>query len=357
VQATDPDLFSILNGPQVVEVLSNGPASVILLLAEPLLPGEVYELEIAKGLSDCNGRLSAAAQSLIFAIPEAAQPNDVVINELLFNPQSGGSDFVELYNRSQRAIDLSTLLVGNLNPMDDTAVVAISAQHLLLPGAYAVLSPDTTDISTRYQVLNHPALIQHSLPPFDDDAGNVTLYRLEAGQPVVIDAFDYNEDMHQPLLDDLDGVSLERIHPDAPSGLSSSWHSAAQAAGFATPTYRNSQYVDPGQPATNTVFSLPAKTFSPDGDGFEDFLLINYQTDLPGYSAKAHIYDAEGRPVKRLVNNELLGTNGFFRWDGDTDDGSKAPVGVYIIWLQLFHPTEAKTITEKLVCVLAGRLD
>lgn len=357
VQATDPDLFSILNGPQVVEVLSNGPASVILLLAEPLLPGEVYELEIAKGLSDCNGRLSAAAQSLFFAIPEAAQPNDVVINELLFNPQSGGSDFVELYNRSQRAIDLSTLLVGNLNPMDDTVVVAINAQHLLLPGAYAVLSPDTADIAARYQVLNHPALIQHSLPPFDDDAGNVTLYRLEAGQPLVIDAFDYNEDMHQPLLDDLDGVSLERIHPDAPSGLSSSWHSAAQAAGFATPTYRNSQYVDPGQPATNTVFSLPAKTFSPDGDGFEDFLLINYQTDLPGYSAKAHIYDAEGRPVKRLVNNELLGTNGFFRWDGDTDDGSKAPVGVYIIWLQLFHPTEAKTITEKLVCVLAGRLD
>ncbi|GIV32253.1 MAG: hypothetical protein KatS3mg030_555 [Saprospiraceae bacterium] len=86
-------------------------------------------------------------------------------------------------------------------------------------------------------------------------------------------------------------------------------------------------------------------------------MLINYQTDLPGYSAKAHIYDAEGHLVKRLVNNDLLGTNGFFRWDGDTDDGSKAPVGVYIIWLQLFHPTEAKTITEKMVCVLAGRLD
>ena len=357
VQATDPGLYSIGSGPLVLEVLSNGPASVILILAEPLLPGEVYELEISPGLSDCNGRLSTAAQLLSFAIPQAAQPGDVVINELLFNPQSGGSDFVELYNRSQRAIDLSTLLIGNLNPVDDTVVVAIGAQHLLLPGTYVALSPDTADISARYLVLKHPALIQHSLPPFNDDAGNVTLYRLEAGQPVVIDAFDYDESMHQPLLDDLDGVSLERIHPDAPSGLTSSWHSAAQAAGFATPTYRNSQYVDPGQPATNTVFSLPAKTFSPDGDGFEDFLLINYQTDQPGYSAKAHIYDAEGRLVKRLVNNELLGTNGFFRWDGDTDNGSKAPVGVYIIWLQLFHPTEGRTITEKLVCVLAGSLD
>lgn len=357
LQATDPTLYSLAGGPAVVEVLPNGPAALFLILAEPLQPGVVYELQIAPALSDCMGTPNGEPQALTIAIPEPAQPGDVVINELLFNPQSGGSDFVELYNRSQRAIDLSTLLIGNLNPLDDTVVVAITAQHLLLPGAFAVLSPDTADISARYQVLNPQALIRHSLPPFNDDAGNVTLYRLDAGQPIVIDSFNYSETLHQPLLDKLDGVSLERIHPDAPSGLSSSWHSAAQAAGFATPTYRNSQYVDPGQPPANTVFSLTNKTFSPDGDGFEDFLLINYQTEQPGFSAKAHIYDAEGRLVRRLVNNELLGTNGFFRWDGDTDNGTKAPIGIYIIWLQLFHPTETVTITEKLVCVLAGRLD
>lgn len=357
LQATDPALYSLANGPDVMEILLTGPNTLMLILAEPLLPGVEYQLQIAPDLSDCTGTPFGSPQMLAVAIPEPTQPGDVVINELLFNPQSGGSDFVELYNRSQRAIDLSTLLIGNLNPADDTVVVAISAPHLLMPGGFALLSPDTADISSRYQVLTPTALIQQSLPPFNDDAGNVTLYRLDAGQPIVIDSFNYSEDLHQPLLDDLEGVSLERIHPDAPSGLSSSWHSAAQAAGFATPTYRNSQFVDPGQPASPSVFSLPAKTFSPDGDGFEDFLLINYRTEYPGFSAKAHIYDAEGRLVKRLANNELLGTNGFLRWDGDTDKGTKAPVGVYIIWLELFHPTIAVTITEKLVCVLAGRLN
>ena len=357
LQATDANLFNIPGGPAVMEVLTNGPDALSLLLAEPLQPGTVYQLEIAPELSDCNGKTNSAPQTLPFALPEAAQPGDVVINELLFNPQSGGSDFVELYNRSPRAIDLSTLLIGNLNPQDDTAVVSLTARHLLLPGNYVAISSDTSDIAARYQVQKHQWLVQHPLPPFNDDAGNVTVYRLHAGKPLVIDSLDYSENMHQALLNDRNGVSLERIHPDAPSSLPSTWHSAAQAAGFATPTYLNSQYVEPGKVSQNSVFSLSSKTFSPNGDGFEDFLLINYQTDLPGYSAKAHIYDTEGHLVKRLLNNELLGTNGFFRWDGDTDNGSKAPIGIYIIWLQLFHPTAAKTTTEKLVCVLAGKID
>lgn len=218
------------------------------------------------------------------------------------------------------------------------------------------ISADTADISSRYRVEVPQWLIQNPLPPFDDDAGNATLYRLENGEPLIIDAFDYSAGMHQPLLDVLDGVSLERIHPDAPSNMSSSWFSSAQAAGFATPTYRNSQYVGLAQPKAGTTFSLASTTFSPDGDGFEDFLLIQYQTDQPGYSAKVHIYDGEGRLVHRLLNNALLGTNGLFRWDGFTADGRKAAVGIYIAWLQLFHPVTGKTIEEKRVFVLAGRL-
>ncbi len=355
--AEDLSHYTLVGGPGLMEAMLVDRHMVALILDEPLMAGTPYELIVEEGIADCIGNESKSTFYFDLALPEPALPGDVVINELLFNPYSGGSDFVELYNRSERAIDLSKLFIGNLDPTSDTVIVDIDLPYLMLPGEYAVLTPDTAYISSQYTVLNPQALLRQTLPPFNDKSGNVSLYRLEGSQVLFIDTFDYEESMHHPLLDDVEGVSLERIHPDAPSNLPSSWHSAAQAAGFATPTYQNSQFIELGLPTKAVDIALNSKTFSPDGDGFEDFLLITFQADIPGYTARIHIYDLAGRLVKRLVNNELLGTNGFFRWDGDTDDGSKAPVGVYIIWLQLFHPTEAKTITEKRVCVLAGRLD
>jgi len=59
--------------------------------------------------------------------------------------------------------------------------------------------------------------------------------------------------------------------------------------------------------------------------------------------------------VKTLANNELLGSEGFLRWDGDTDDGQKARIGIYIVALQLFNPDG--TVKEfKKTCVVAGKL-
>ncbi len=50
------------------------------------------------------------------------------------------------------------------------------------------------------------------------------------------------------------------------------------------------------------------------------------------------IYDSEGIPVKRLVRQELLGTEGDLRWDGDMEDGTLARPGIYILYMQIFSP-------------------
>ena len=53
--------------------------------------------------------------------------------------------------------------------------------------------------------------------------------------------------------------------------------------------------------------------------------------------ANVKILDAQGREIKQLVNNSTLGTTGFFRWDGDTNDGSKARTGYYVVWMEVFN--------------------
>ena len=59
-----------------------------------------------------------------------------------------------------------------------------------------------------------------------------------------IDDFGYDDEMHFALLSTKEGVSLERINFDRPSIDKSNWHSASELAGFATPAYENSQFMD-----------------------------------------------------------------------------------------------------------------
>jgi hypothetical protein len=326
---------------------------VSLKLAQPLQKSVEYEVQVLKNTTDCVGNPIGSADRLKIALPEPIEPLELVINEILFNPATGGVDFVEIYNRSNKIFNLGDLLIANMQAGKDTMVSKVENDLLIFPGGYAVFTENPGDILNRYSVQNENALILNDLPSFNDDAGNVTLFRAGPSEAIIIDAFDYDEDFHHPLLDDVNGVSLERLDPDRPTQDRANWHSAASIAGFATPTYRNSQYFE-NQIVADDFFEIPENTFSPDGDGFKDFLVINYRMDKPG-SAKVKVFDSEGREVKSLANNEQLMAEGFLRWDGDLDGGGKARIGIYVVWIEIFHP-DGTTRNFKKTCVLAGRL-
>lgn len=347
--------YSLSGGLGVVSANFLPPYSyaVVLHLDGDLQPSVQYTVS-AQQVADCSGNALASEASLGFVLPEKIAPKDLIINEILFNPFTGGVDFVEVYNRSAKVLNLADLLIANLRPGIDTSTTEVVNDRLLLPGEYAVFTENPTDILSHYTVQNPNALMGNDLPSFNDDAGNVTLFVVELGQAVIVDAFDYSNGMHHPFLDDENGVSLERLYPDGTTQDAANWHSAAEAAGWATPTYRNSQFFE-NQPTGDGIFSIAEPKFSPDGDGYQDFLAINYQLDKAGYTAKVRFFDADGRLVKTLANNELLGSEGFLRWDGDTDDGQKARIGIYIVALQLFNPDG--TVKEfKKTCVVAGKL-
>ncbi|MCB0740369.1 MAG: hypothetical protein KDB92_04830, partial [Chitinophagaceae bacterium] len=153
------------------------------------------------------------------------------------------------------------------------------------------------------------------------DAEGFVLVLNQQGE--VVDEVDYNDDWHFKLIDDDEGVSLERIDPDAPSQEASNWHSAASTAGYGTPTYKNSQY-KLVNPVSATVAVVP-KVFSPDNDGRDDIATIQYEVTEPGYVANITIFDAAGRPIRNLVRNGTLGLKGYWNWDGLDDKGHKLP--------------------------------
>jgi hypothetical protein len=155
-------------------------------------------------------------------------------------------------------------------------------------------------------------------------------------------------------LHNVEGVSLERIHPDRSSADRTAWHSASSTSGFATPALRNSQFT-PGNSRIHNIEVEPA-IFSPDNDGIDDVTNISYHFQTPGYMATILIFDAGGRVVRTLVSNELLGSAGSFSWDGLTDDRQKANLGIYIVYFEVFDQS-GRVEKAKMTVVLAGRLD
>ncbi len=347
--------FSIDNGGAIAAALFIPElvrTRVALFLTEDLDPEVIYTLTISTTLKDCMGNALQGTNTAQFGLPVPAAVNDVVINEILFNPEVGGVDFVEFYNRSEKIIDLYEFRIGNTQLQTASPTEIINDHFQLLPNQYLVVTDNPADIQARYTVENPAALLDNNLPSFADDAGNVTLIS-PIPENLVIDAFDYTDDLHFSLLSDKGGVSLERLNPEAATQSNGNWHSAASTVGYATPTAKNSQFFVPEEAPESNVLTLAHPTFSPDEDGFEDVLQINYLTDRPGFSLQLNVYDAQGRLIRRLVRGELLNSgSGSFKWDGLDLEGQKARVGIYVIAGELTNPDgEVELFKES--CVLA----
>jgi hypothetical protein len=304
---------------------------VRLVLAQPIPVGVVHTVSVT-GATDCPGNPIAPGTSASFALPEPAVPGDLVINELLYDPVVGGSDFVEIYNRSEKTISLAGLQLAREvdGQLDDPEVITAEGV-LLLPGEYILLTTSTADIAARYPQSRTDRFLQMTLPGYNDGEGTALL--TDAADQV-LDRFVYSDDLHFPLVNDPEGYSLERVDPDRPTEDATNWQTASEQAGRATPGYRNSQYAEAPTPAGE--LTIEPAIFSPDNDGFQDVLTMGYQFAQPGFVGNLSVYDVAGREVRKLLENVLLGTEGAISWDGLLDDGSKGRMGPYIVLLEVY---------------------
>lgn len=324
--------------------------TVLLELSTALVDDKIYTISIKNEVQDCmNNNFSITENLVNFAIPLTIEPKDLLINEVLFNPQVGGNDFIELYNNSDKVLNLSDLKIGSANEglVDD--VKPIIVQRLIFPKEYLVLSENILDVKSRYETQNSDNFIETDLPSYPDDEGGVVL----VANGNIVDQFNYTAGFHFDLIDDFNGVSLERISFMSETQDENNWHSAASTVGYATPAYKNSQATITS--ISTEKFWLEKTTFSPDSDGFEDVLVLNYELKSPDFVATIRIFDSEGRQIKTLINNQLLGKQGMIKWEGTTEEETKGRIGIYILHIQLFNPNGVVETLQK-TCVLAGKL-
>jgi hypothetical protein len=345
--------ISTIGNPISISLSKPDYKSVFLTLGMPIKEAVVYTITVDSGLKDCAGNAIEKNSTVRFALPVPALPKDIAINELLFDPREGGVDFVELVNCSRKVLDLKSMVLCHYDTISHifSSMEKITASgYLFFPGEYLVVSENSEVVKKQYVTTNVAAFLTvENLPSLNADAGTICLKTATD----IIDNVTYQESMHFSLLKNTKGISLERVNYRRPAGDVTNWHSAASSVDGATPGYKNSQYMD--ETLTDDPVNVAPEIFSPDEDGLDDLVTIHYHFNETVQHLNVLIYDSSGRLVKTLVNNELIGPDGAYSWDGTNNDRERERTGIYIIYVEAIN-LSGDIKRYKKVCVVAGKV-
>lgn len=283
--ACTPDHFEVSDGIGAPvgfrECREDGQTTYGLLFATPLLPGRTYTLTV-RDIPDVFGNvLDEAVRPFSVPLPpDLPGRGDVVINEILYDPAGGGSEFVELHNRSVRPFDLSTLALSD----DRLSPVLASVQPATLaPGGYAVLVEDGSAFAAQFPGV--PFFVVASWPALNNGGDAVVLW---AGTTVV-DSVAYRPSWGGA------GVSLERVDPAGPSAYRLNWADSRDPAG-GTPGRRNSVFApDLTPPALRFVDQVGERT-----------LAVSFSEPLDPGSVRPEAFSLSGPPPTTASLSEDL---------------------------------------------------
>jgi hypothetical protein len=139
--------------------------------------------------------------------------DDLVISEIMYNPDGSGAEFIELYNRSAVDIDLTGLSFA------DGIRWAADSGDLIAAGGWFVLAADPVEFEADY-----------GFPPDGAYAGRLRnsgeRVALVDEQGIVWEAVDYGDDAPWPVEADGDGYSLELLDATLDNTDPASWQAS-----------------------------------------------------------------------------------------------------------------------------------
>jgi hypothetical protein len=318
-------------------------------IKSPLLRGQLYTLIIPDAVTDFAGN-QMQKNSFVFGLPEPAEKDNIMFNELMFNALPGDPDYIELYNCSDKIIDASRLYLVSVDDAagDTSGLKPVSIEsRCIMPNTYYTITTDKKKVAERFYLSVPDNIFEiESLPSMIDEKGHLLLLNRELDK---IDEVYYNEEMHYSLLAGYEGVALEKLRPQMSSNNPFNWHSASEASGWGTPGTANSIFVE--IPYTDDNVLLSSGRITPDNDGYEDYLIIDLNLKGNGNIVSIKVFNEMGVFIRKLADNMLAGTKASVIWDGTTESGILVNTGIYIIFITIFDDT-GKTKSWKKVCTV-----
>lgn len=261
-----------------------------------------------------------------------AKVNDLLISELLFNPKTGGSDFIEFYNNSDKVINIEDLYIANNKDTISIrgSIDSLNTNKYIYPGEYRVLSIELENILLWYNVEKREHLIKCKiLPSMPDESGEISLL---SADKLLINKFVYNQKMHFSWLSETEGRSLERKVLKAFVDESNNWASASDNSGYATPTGTNSQFTTEKESQAQIVW-LSNSVLNPYGTAEENALELNFNMKGETVFMNAKLFSVSGAFVSEVMQGLSLKNTGKVKWDLAIDN-QLVPEGAYILSIE-----------------------
>ncbi|MEE3484826.1 MAG: lamin tail domain-containing protein [Bacteroidales bacterium] len=328
------------------ETWNNAHTKLSITLNESMEKGKRYELQLSD-IRDCIGN-KAHDTVVPFAHIDEIEQRDILFTEVLFVPSGQGSEFVEIYNRSDKVLDLSELKFSTRKAADSSLYSAkkISTQPcLIFPGEVKVLTNNIEGVTSIYQSVVENFIEMSSFPSLRNETGAIVLFRSK--DSLIVDNFYYENAMHAESVPNKGkGVSLERI---ALSG--DEWGSSVATNGYATPGYLSGGDGHSSKGDASVLLSANEVCY-PFYDGDGNFHL-KFALETTNYLATVKVYDLKGVCVRTILNNLSLPMEGVIDWDGRNDKGEVLKVAPYIIRFEAIQGTMGRMIKDSFVVLLS----
>jgi hypothetical protein len=185
--------------------------------------------------------------------------NDVVLNELMYQPTSGEPEWIELFNRTSSQLNLKEWTISDL-----TTTVTITTENKFIPPNSFIILTEDSSIVNFYDIPSE--VIQINLPSLNNSGDAIVI---NDSIDVLIDTVLYSPDWGG----NSGGRSLERISADGNSNEPSNWGTSI-SQNKATPGRINSISVK-DYDLTVSLF-IPSKEYGIIGEEIEfDIAVLN----------------------------------------------------------------------------------
>ena len=332
----------------------------------PLAPLDSVEFallldSLASGRADCLLRIRyepdqrPSNNSVRFNLAKSFAAASVIINEIMYDPRPGQSEWAELFNRTAEPVDLASWVFSDSPTSSGASTISRFPRTptVVQPAGYAVIAADSTilDAFPSLRGATYPVVMMNSSSGLGlNNDGDAVILRDLTGR--TIDSVAYSPQWHHPAVAETKGRSLERINPNLASNDARSWSTATAPAG-GSPGMPNS-VLSHGSSDGGTL-SISPNPFSPDGDSYEDFCVIRFRLPFHSCVMNIRIFDLRGRLVRWLSNAEFVGADGDVIWDGLDDRRQRVRLGAYVVLLQATHQPGGEVTTMKALVAVATK--
>ncbi len=296
------------------------------------LPGG--RLEIRASVLSMHEQNDAADDTTTVLTEVSILAGTIILNEVMAAPSAGNPEWIELYNRGSRPVDLFQWRLSD-NSAGEPGIIG---EHMFVPSkGYALISDVTlNETNSPGMRKDTPVLVINSFPSLNNDGDIVRLFDFN-GEPA--DSMSYD--------DTTPGYSFELISLAMPHN-DERWDISVDNAGGTPGAVNSIAYADDNARPNSAKLTANPNPFS-------ERTAVSYSLPFPVARVNLYVYDRQGRLVVKIRDGEESGSDWTGEWNGHAN-GETLTAGPYILILEALDKRTGNVAAERMTIVLGRNL-